>query len=92
MVCESGTQKSGSVKKHYLINAKEEIEEIPLQKALGLLESYDEVVYTIPKNYDKLIAVGWKKFVEDTDQIIARSFSVKLSTSQNWIIKKLLEN
>ena len=91
MACESGTEKSGSVRKYYLINSKEEITEIPSQKALALLESSDEAVYSTPKNYDKLVSVGWGKFVEDTEQIRARSSSVKLSISQKWIIEKLLK-
>jgi len=91
MACESGTEKSGSVRKYYLINSKEEITEIPSQKALALLESSDEAVYSPPKNYDKLVSAGWGKFVEDTEQIRARSLSVKLSISQKWIIEKLLK-
>jgi hypothetical protein len=79
------------VRKYYLINSKEEITEIPSQKALGMLESSDEAVYSTPKNYDKLVSVGWKKFVEDTEQIRARASSVRLSISQKWIIEKLLK-
>ena len=91
MACESGTEKSGSVRKYYLINSKEEITEIPSQKALGLLESSDEAVYSTPKNYDKLVSVGWKKFVDDTEQIRARASSVRLSISQKWIIEKIIK-
>jgi hypothetical protein len=74
-----------------LINDKQEIREIPPQKALKLLESTDKAVYSKPKNYDKLVSTGWKKFVEDTEQIRARASSVRLSTSQKWIIEKLLK-
>ena len=91
MVCESGTEKSGSVRKYYLINSKEEITEIPSQKALGLLESSDDAVYSTPKDYDRLVSAGWKKFVEDTEQIRARASSVRLSISQKWIIEKLMK-
>ena len=91
MSCESGTEKSGNVRKYYLINSKEEITEIPSQKALGMLESSDEAVYSKPENYDKLVSTGWKKFVEDTEQIRARASSVRLSISQKWIIEKLLK-
>ena len=82
IACESGTERSGRVRKYYLINPKEEINEIPAQKALGILESSDEAVSSTPENYDKLVSVGWKKFVEDTDQIRARASSVRLSSSQ----------
>jgi len=91
LACEIGTEKSGSVRKYYLINDKQEIREIPSQKALGLLESTDEAVYSKPENYDKLVSAGWKKFVEDTEQIRARASSVRLSISQKWIIEKLLK-
>ena len=91
MACESGTEKSGSVRKYYLINPKEEVSEIPAQKALGILESTDEAMYSTPANYDKLVSIGWKKFVEETEQIRARASSVRLSNSQKWIIEKLMK-
>ena len=91
MACESGTEKSGRVRKYYLINPKEKISEIPAQKALGILESTDEAVYSTPANYDKLVSIGWKKFVEETEQIRARASSVRLSNSQKWIIEKLMK-
>ena len=73
------------------INSKEKISEIPAQKALGILESTDEAVYSTPANYDKLVSIGWKKFVEETEQIIARASSVRLSNSQKWVIEKLMK-
>lgn len=91
MVCESGAEKSGNIRKYYSINTKKEITEIPSQKALILLESNDKEVYSTPKNYNELISVGWKKFIEETEQIKARSFKVNLTTSQKWIIEKLLK-
>ena len=91
LACESGTEKSGSVRKYYLINSKEEIEEIPAQKALGILESTDEGVYSTPENYDKLVSVGWQKFVEEIEQIKARASTVKLSISQKWVVEKLMK-
>jgi HKD family nuclease len=91
MACESGTEKSGRVRKYYLINPKEEVSEIPAQKALGILESTDEAMYSTPANYDKLVSIGWKKFVEETEQIRARASSVRLSNSQKWIIEKLMK-
>ena len=91
LACESGTEKSGSVRKYYLINPKEEISEIPAQKALGILESTDEGVYSTPANYDKLVSVGWRKFVEEMEQIKARASSVRLSISQKWVIEKLMK-
>ena len=91
MACESGTERSGRVRKYYLINPKEEIKEIPSRKALEILESSDESVFVTPQNYDKLVSVGWKKFIDDTQQIRARATSVKLSISQRWVIEKLMK-
>jgi len=91
MACESGTERSGRVRKYYLINPKEEIKEITSRNALEILESSDDSAHTNPSNYDKLVAVGWKKFVEDTEQIRARGSSVKLNMSQKWVIEKLMK-
>jgi len=91
MACESGAGRSGRVRKYYLINLKEKIKEVTSREVLKILESSDESVYTTPSNYDELISVGWKKFIEDTEQIRARASSVRLSTSQKWIIEKLMK-
>ena len=74
-----------------MINSKEEILEIQSNKALEMLYSEDEAVYSTPSNYDKLISVGWKRFVEDTEQIRARASSANLSGSQKWVIEKLMK-
>jgi superfamily II DNA/RNA helicase len=91
LACESGTEKSGRVRKYYLINSEAAIKEIPPMKALNILESTDEAVYSSPSNYDKLVSIGWKKFLEDTEQIKARATNVRLSISQRWIIEKLMK-
>ena len=91
MACESGTGRNGRVRKYYLINQKEEIKEIASRNALEILESIDDSAHTNPQNYDKLIAVGWKKFVEDAEQIRARGSSVTLNMSQKWVVEKLMK-
>lgn len=91
MACETGSEKNGKVKKYYLINSKEEIKDISSMQALELLESEDNTVYSTPLNYDKLISVGWTKFLNDVDQIRARVSSVNLSMSQKWVIEKLMK-
>ena len=78
-------------KKILFDKSKEEISEIPAQRHWEFLESSDEAVYSTPENYDKLVSIGWKKFVEDTDQIRARASSVRLSSSQKWVIEKLMK-
>ncbi len=91
MACESGGKLSGRVRKYYLIKSKEKVEEIPSKKALEILESNDESVFTTPKNYDELISIGWKKFNNESDQIMAKARSEKLSTGQLWVIEKLMK-
>ncbi len=91
LACESGTERSGKVRKYYLINSKEKISEIRIQQVLKILESDDETVHTIPSDYDKLISVGWKKFIEDTEQIRARASSVRLGMAQRWVLEKLMK-
>lgn len=91
MACETGSEKSGRVRKYYLINSKEEIKDISSMQSLKLLESEDNTVYSTPSNYDKLISVGWKKFLNDIDQIRARASSINLNMSQKWVIEKLIK-
>ena len=92
MTCESGSDKSGRVRKHYLVNSKKKIIEINSRDALKLLESDDKAVYSTPSDYDELISIGWKKFLDDVEQIMARKGSnPKLGTSQKWIIEKLMK-
>ena len=90
LVCEIGSKKGVPVRKHYLISPEEKIKEIRAQKALEILESCDEVAYLTPPNYDKLVSVGWRKFIEDSEQIRARASSVELNASQRWVIAKLM--
>ncbi len=92
MACETGSEKSGRVKKYYLINSKEEIKDISSMQTLKLLESEDNTVYSTPLNYDKLISIGWKKFLNDIDQIRASTSSVNLNMSQKWVIAKLMKS
>ena len=91
LACESGTEKSGRVRKYYLISPEEEIKEIRIQKALEILESDDKYVYSTPSDYDKLVSIGWKKFVEDMEQVQARAASVNLGISQRWVIEKMVK-
>ena len=90
LACEIGTERSGKVRKYYLINP-EEIKEIKAQDALSVLNSKDENVYPVPSDYDKLVSIGWKKFIEDTEQIRARASSVRLSTAHRWVLEKLIK-
>lgn len=91
LACERGTERSGKIKKYYLIDPNKEIKEIGSYEALNILKSEDTDVHPTPPNHDKLVAVGWKKFVEDTEQIRARASSVRLGTTQKWILEKMIK-
>ena len=91
LACESGTEKSGKVRKHYLVNPKGEVREIRAQDVLKILESSDEAIHSVPSNYDELVSVGWKKFIEETEQIRARASSMRLNVQQRWVTEKLVK-
>ena len=91
LACESGTAKSNKIKKYYLIDESKDIKEIRVQKVLEILESDDKISHSLPSNYDKLLSIGWNKFIEDVEQIKARTFSVQLNSSQKWIIERLIK-
>ena len=91
LACESGSEKSGKIRKYYLINLKGEIKKIQIQKVLEILESNDETTYATPLDHDKLLSIGWEKFVEDVEQIHARASSVQLGIAQRWILEKLIK-
>lgn len=91
LACERGTERSGRIRKYYTISTNGDVEDIPQQKILTMLESQDRSVYSGPSNYDELISIGWKKFIEDTDQIRAQGSSFRLNRAQKWVIEKLMK-
>ena len=91
LVCEVGTEQMGKIKKYYMINPEEKITEINSQKALESLQSSDDAVYPAPSDYDRLVSAGWNRFVEDAEQIQARTLTPKLGIGQRWIIEKLVK-
>ena len=88
MVCEDRTEKNGEIRKHYLINQNNDIKEINAQQTLEILESNDDMLYPPPSNYNKLISIGWKQFLDSIEQI--KATNSKLEPSQKWVISKLL--
>ena len=91
LACESGSEKSGQIRKYYLISPKE-IKEIPPIETLKILESDDDSVYSTPKDYDMLVSVGWKRFLDDIEQIQARASSnQRLGIAQRWILENLMK-
>ena len=47
-------------------------------------------VKAVLADFGDLIAIGWKKFVEDTEQIRARASNVKWGNAQRHILKELI--
>ncbi len=91
LACESGTERSGKVRKYYLVTPNEKVNEISSQKALEILESEDKSTHATPSSHDSLVAAGWRQFVEESEQIRARASSTKLTRPQKWIREKLMK-
>ena len=91
LACEIGTEQTGKIKKYYIISPKGKIMEISSQKALETLQSLDDSVHPAPSDYDRLVSAGWNKFVEDAEQIQARTLTPKLNMGQKWVIEKLVK-
>lgn len=92
MACESGSLKSGKIKKYYLISIKKEIKEISSGETLQILEeTNNNSLSGLPSNYNELLKLGWNKFLEDVEQVQAReNTNPSLSTAQRWVVKELL--
>ena len=92
MACESGSLRSGRLRKYYLIDSKKQLKAIASNDAMKLLKSEDRSTYPTPKNYDSLVEVGWKKFLQELEDKRASEISAPTLTGpQRWIIEKLLK-
>jgi len=92
LVCESGTEKTGKIKKHYLIDSKKRVKELTPTQTLNLLESDDNSIYPPPQNYDELLAIGWKKFNYDIEQKFAKDIiGQTIPASQKYMVYRLME-
>lgn len=92
MACESGSLMSGRLRKYYLIDSKKQVKPIASKDAMELLKSDDKSSHPLPKNYDVLVAEGWKKFLQELEDKRANEISKPtLSNTQKWIIERLLK-
>lgn len=91
MTCEGGTKLGGKVRKYYMVTSNKHVKEVSAKNALNIIESHDQSVHPIPDNHDELIAVGWKKFLRDLEQIQARGSSQRLTRTQKYVCERLLK-
>lgn len=93
MACEAGSVKSGRIRKYYLISLDGKIQVISSNEALNKLRvEKDAKQSSFPKNYDELIKKGWKKFLDEYEQIQAREITgVKKNPTQKWAMEFLMK-
>lgn len=93
MACEAGSVKSGRIRKYYFISMDGKIQTISSNDALNKLRAEKDVKQSpFPKNYDELIKKGWKKFLDEYEQIQAREISgVKKNPTQKWVMEFLMK-
>lgn len=93
LACESGSLKSGRIRKYYLIDTKRKVDSVSGNQALKLLRAEKGVRASgCPSNYSALVSKGWNVFLEEMEQIQAREITgPKKTSSQKWIIDRLMK-
>ena len=89
LACES-INNDEILRKYYVVKGNNTLE-ISATQALELLRSDDKTSHDLPEPYDQLVAVGWNKFMDDVEQIEARTSHPKLSRNQEWALEVLLK-
>ena len=88
--CESTNTSGELLRKYYIVDGSNALE-ISADEALERLKSNDTTPHALPESYDRLIAMGWNKFVNDVEQIEARTKHPVLYPSQVWVLETLLK-
>jgi superfamily II DNA or RNA helicase len=93
MACEAGSIKSGRIRKYYLVSLDEKIKTVSSNEALNKLRVEKDVKpSSFPKNYDELIKKGWKKFLDEYEQIQAKEITgAKKNQAQKWVNEFLMK-
>jgi len=93
LACESGSLKSGRIRKYYAIETGGKVKSISGNEILKLLRAKEEDKASgCPPNYNNLVSKGWKVFLEEIEQIQAREITGPRKTNaQKWIIDRLLK-
>ena len=90
LACEGGSASGGKVRKYYLADPGTGVREMTSSDALEILQSDDREAHPEPEEYDALVAACWKRLLEDTEQIRARSASgQRLGSAQKWALERL---
>lgn len=87
---ESSNKQSGKVRNYYLVHADREILEIKDQEALAMLETDDDTIHQLPKEYDRLVSKGLAKFADMIEQIGARASDRRMGMAQRWVVAELM--
>ena len=88
---ESENAQSGKVREYYLVHADGEILTIKHQDALAMLETDDDTIHRLPKEYDNLVAKGLAKFADTMEQIGAQASDKRMGTAQRWVVAELMK-
>lgn len=88
--CESANADGELLRKYYIVDGTNVLE-ISAVQALERLKSDDTKPHAVPESYDRLIAMGWRKFVTDVEQIEARIRHPALKPNQVWVLETLLK-
>lgn len=91
MACQSTLTGNRRITKYYTIDSNLNVKKIETLDMLKLLESNDDHIPKLPSNYNKLVSVGWKTFLNDLEQIDAKDDFSHLSNSQQIIIRRLIQ-
>ena len=95
--CSDGTKKGGNLllmckrgklHKHYLVKSNGKVISKKPIEFMDILYSNEHIVNDLPDDYDELIAIGWKQFIEDSSQSIVRDSNV-IKGAQKYIVERI---
>ena len=92
LACSTTFGKNDTITKYYVVGHGNKVRTIDSRTALSLLKSTDSSTPTLPADYDSKLSAGWEKFLAYTEQREAGARTrIKLTTSQKYIRKRLIE-
>ena len=93
LACESGSIKSGIIRKYYTIEINGKVKSMSSNEVLKLLKTNRSTpISSCPINYSELLSKGWNVFLEEIEQIQAREITgPKKTHAQKWTIDRLMK-